>query len=144
MDDGTIGALPFREGGIRTGGDVPKCGPGNDLEERVVHLLEIRLKLALNVDNESGRDRGEQTGLFPTWNQHNVEAHGKNAHEYQRGVQVFIVLLDKVAVMIIRCLVELIVELDSLVASGSEAREESRQCFDHSIFDTGDGRKRGG
>ena len=67
----------------------------------------------------------------------------KNAHEYQRGIQVFIVLLDKLAVMIIRCVVELGVELRSLVASRSEARKESRQRFNHSILHAEDGRKRG-
>ena len=144
MDDGTIGALPFRESGICTSGDVPKRGTGDDLEERVVHFFEIRLKFTLDIDDESGRDCGEQTGLLPTWGSHDVEAHGENAHEYQRGIQIFIVPLDKVAVIIVRCLVELIVELDSLVASGSEARKESRQGFNHSIFDTENGRKQGG
>ena len=55
----------------------------------------------------------------------NAEVFVRNAHKYQRGIQVFIVLLDKLAVVIIRCVVEFGVELRSLVASRSEARKES-------------------
>ena len=74
----------------------------------------------------------------PAYSQHGISAsvkvHENNAHKYQRAVQIFIVFLDEVAVVIIRCVMELIVELDGLVASRSEGRKESRQRFDHSIF----------
>jgi len=70
MDDGAVGAVPLWKGGVETSWNVPKRGTGDNLEERVVHFLKIRFELALNVDDESGCDRGEQTGLFPTWGSH--------------------------------------------------------------------------
>ena len=66
MDDGSIGTVPHRKSGIGTGWDTPKRGAGDDLEERMVHFLVVRFELAPNVDNESGCDCGEQTGLFPS------------------------------------------------------------------------------
>jgi len=47
-DDGGIGAIPFRES---TSWYVPRRGAGNNLEEVVVHFLEIRLELALNIND---------------------------------------------------------------------------------------------
>lgn len=64
MYDGAIGAGPFWEGSSSTSGDVPKRGTSEDLEEGVTHFLEILLELALDVDDESGCDRGKQTGLL--------------------------------------------------------------------------------
>ena len=72
MDDSGIGAIPLGEGGIGTSWDVPKLGTGDNLEEGVAHGLEIRFEFFLNVDNESGCDRGEQTGLSPRKNQINT------------------------------------------------------------------------
>ena len=65
MDDGGIWTIPLGESGISTTWDVPKRGTGNDLEESIIHFLVIRLEVALHVDNESGCDSGEQTGLSP-------------------------------------------------------------------------------
>ena len=63
-----------------------------------------------------------------------VEAYGQNAHEYQRGVQIFIVLLDKIVVVIVRRALELTVELDGGVVGRPETRKESGQCFEHGIL----------
>ena len=63
VDSSGIGASPLREGGCGTGWMVPKRGVGDDHKELIAHSLVIRLKTALNVDDESGCDRGEQTGL---------------------------------------------------------------------------------
>ena len=72
----------------------------------------------------------------------NVEVSGKDAHEYQRGVQIFIVLLDKVVVVIVRRALELIVELDGGIVGGPEVRKENRQCFEHGILHAeNDGKK---
>ena len=67
MYDGAVRAIPLGKSGIRASWNVPKRGTGDNLEQRVVHFLKIRFELALNVDNESGCDCGEQAGLFPTW-----------------------------------------------------------------------------
>jgi len=57
----------------------------------------------------------------PAYPQHkvrvNVRVRGRNAYEYQRAVQIFIVFLDKAAVMIVRRALECIVKLDGGVAS---------------------------
>ena len=66
MDDGGIGAIPLGESGVGASWDVPERSTGDNLEEGVVHLLEIRFELSLNVDDESGCNRGEQTSLFPS------------------------------------------------------------------------------
>jgi len=56
-----------------------------------------------------------------TWN---------NAHKYQRATQVFVIFLDEVAVVVVGCALELIVEFDAGVTGPPEkARKESRQCF---------------
>ena len=57
VNDSGIRAIPLRESGICTGRGVAKRDVGDDLEELVVHFLEIRLELALNVNNENGRDQ---------------------------------------------------------------------------------------
>jgi hypothetical protein len=111
-DDGTIGAIPYWEGGIGTGGDVPKRGTGDDLEEGVVHLIIIRFEVALNVDDKSRCDRGEQSGLFPS-DSRDRGGSGRNTHKDQGVVQVFAVLLVEIAVMLISCALELLVELDA-------------------------------
>ena len=59
MNNGAVRAFPFLESGISTGWDVPQRSAGNDLEECMVHLFEIRFEVILNVDNESGCDRRE-------------------------------------------------------------------------------------
>ena len=56
-NDGGIRASPLRESGIGTGWDVPKRGTGDNLEKGMIHFLVIWFHLALNVDDESGRDR---------------------------------------------------------------------------------------
>ena len=145
MDDGSTRAIPLREGGIGPSRDLPKRGTGDNLEERVVHLLEIRFKVTLNVDDESGCDRREQTGLFSTWGSHkytNIEVYGKNAHKYQCAIQIFVVFLDKVVVVIVRRALEPSVELDGGVVGRPEARKESRQRFEHGVLHAeNDGKK---
>ena len=64
MDNDWVGAIPLGENGSGAGWDIPKRGTGDDLEKLVAHSLDIRFELALNIDNESGCDQGEQTGLF--------------------------------------------------------------------------------
>ena len=59
VNNGWIGAMPLRESGGGTGRDIPKRGAGDDFEELVVHSLDIRFELALNVDNENRCDQGE-------------------------------------------------------------------------------------
>ena len=50
----------------------------------------------------------------------------KNTHEYQRAIQVFVAFFDKVAVMVIGHLMELIVELyGGVVGRPQESRKES-------------------
>ena len=65
VDSSGIGAIPLRKSGVGAGGHLPKRGACDNLKEGVTHLGVIRLELALNVDDESGRDSREQTGLFP-------------------------------------------------------------------------------
>jgi len=58
----------LRERGIVTGWDVldrDSCG-GREL---IAHLLVIRLRATLDVDNKSRYDRGEQTKLYTQENQ---------------------------------------------------------------------------
>jgi len=66
VDDGAVRAVPFRKSSIRTSWNISKHGFGNNLKECVVRFLEVRFELALNIDDERGRDGREQTGLFPT------------------------------------------------------------------------------
>jgi hypothetical protein len=47
VDDGGVGASPLRKRGVGTGWGIPKRGTGDDLEEVVAHLLEIRLEFLL-------------------------------------------------------------------------------------------------
>jgi hypothetical protein len=65
VDDSRIGVTPWGGGGIDVGvtWSPPKRGSGDNPEDFVAHLLAIRLDVALNVDNESGCDCGEQAGL---------------------------------------------------------------------------------
>jgi len=71
-DGSGITASPLRERGIVTGWDVPDRGPCGGREELITHLLVIRLRASLDVDNESGCDRGEQTNLLLQENQVNT------------------------------------------------------------------------
>jgi len=64
-DDNGIGAGPFRKSGIGASWNSPKLDGCDKLEKIVAHLLVIRLEVLLNVDNESGCNCGEQTGLYP-------------------------------------------------------------------------------
>ena len=73
----------------------------------------------------------------------NVEAYGQNAHEYQRGIQIFIVFLDKVVIVIVRRTLELIVELDSGIVGGPEAWKESWECLEHGLLHAEDGGRKG-
>jgi len=52
----------------------------------------VWLKLRLNVDDEGGANRGEQTGLG-TWSTLCSERGTAETHENQGGVEIFIVLL---------------------------------------------------
>ena len=69
-DDSRIGTTPCGESGV--GLDVPNRGTCYDHEEAVAQLCVIRLEVALSVDNESGCNCGEQTGLYPQKNQINT------------------------------------------------------------------------
>ena len=68
-DDNGIGAGPFGKSGIGASWHSPKLDAGDKLEKIVAHLLVIRLEVLLNVDNESGCDCREQTGLYPQENE---------------------------------------------------------------------------
>ena len=74
MDDSRIGATPSSEsssgGGV--GWNAPNRDTGYDHEEVVAQLCVIRLEVALNIDDESGCNCGEQTGLYPQKNQLNT------------------------------------------------------------------------
>ena len=148
MDDVPIRAVPFRESSISTGRSVPKCGTGDDLKEDVVHFFKIRLKLALNVDYESGCDCREQTSLFPSPGNVRFTKSSrfarKNAHKDQCAIKIFVVFLDKVTVVIVGCALKFFIELDGGVAGRPKmARKESRQCFKHNILQAEDNRNRG-
>ena len=71
LDTDSVGTRtrPWRRGGSGTSCGMPaKRGVGvvgYNLEETVVQLRVIRLEIGLKKDDESGRDGGEQTGLFP-------------------------------------------------------------------------------
>ena len=65
VDDGRIRTSPFRESSLRASGNFAERYTGNDCEESVAHLCVIGLELALDVDDESGCNRREQTGLSP-------------------------------------------------------------------------------
>jgi len=71
-DDNGIGARPFRKSGIGASWNSPKLDAGDKLEKIVAHLLVIRLEVLLNVDNESGCNCREQTGLYPQENHINT------------------------------------------------------------------------
>ena len=64
VDKVRIRTSPLRESGSGTSWGIPKLGVGDNLET-VIQSSVILLEIALNIDNESGCDRREQTGLFP-------------------------------------------------------------------------------
>ena len=70
VDDSRIGATPSSESGSGSGvgWNVPNRDIGHDHKEVVAQLCAIRLKVALNVDDEGGCNCGEQTGLYPQKN----------------------------------------------------------------------------
>ena len=68
MDDGGIRAGKLRESCSWAGWDIPKGDIGDNLEELEAHLSVIRLKVTLGIDNESGCNCREQTGLYPQKN----------------------------------------------------------------------------
>ena len=70
MNSGAVRAMPFRESSISTSWGIPKRGTGDNLEQCMVNFLKIWFKLVLNINNESGCDRREQTSLFTTWGSH--------------------------------------------------------------------------
>ena len=121
MDNGGIGTIPLRKSGIGTSRDVPKSSTGDNLKKSMVHFLVVRFELALYVDDESACDSGEQTGLLPRKCAINTATvvSVERTHEDQGGIHVFIILFDKVAVMIVGCALELVVELDAGVAGCS-------------------------
>ena len=65
VDDSRIGAIPLRQNGVEVGWGVAERDVGDNGKHGVAGLGEIRLELALDIDNEGGRDGGEQTSLFP-------------------------------------------------------------------------------
>ena len=140
MDDGGIRAAPLRERSIWAGWDVSKRGTGNDLEEGMVHFLVIRLEVALDIDDESGCDRGEQTGLFPLSQYRIYTRVRKNAHKDMCCVQVSIVFLDKGTAIIVSCALKLIVELGASVSGSCEVCKRRRQYFKHGTSKARDGK----
>ena len=64
VDDSGIRAGPFREIGVGTGWGLLKQGVCDDLEEGIILLLNIWLKLVLDIEDESGCYSREQAGLF--------------------------------------------------------------------------------
>ena len=89
FDNGGIRASPLRANGGGTSWGMPKRDVGDNLEA-VAQLCVIRLEIVLNVDNENGRNYGEQTGLFPreTYQYHCQGGCGKSIHEDQRDVRI--------------------------------------------------------
>lgn len=65
MNDDWIGTIPLRESSSWASGNLTKLGAGDNGKEGIAHLGKIRLKLALDIDNESGCDRREKTCLSP-------------------------------------------------------------------------------
>jgi len=92
-------------------------------EKVVAHLLVIRLEVLLNVENESGCNHGEQTGMYPRGNQINTARTDICAKSVltKIGVRAFIVFLRGVAVVLVGFTLELTVEFD---ASGTVSSEE--------------------
>lgn len=65
MNDGGIRTIPLGESGSWASGNLAKLDAGDNSEEGIAHLGKIRLKLILNIDNESGCDRRKKTSLSP-------------------------------------------------------------------------------
>jgi len=61
----------------------------------------------------------------------------KNTHEDQRGIQVFVVFLDKVTVILVGFAFELVVEvIAGAVGCSKDVWKERWQRFEHSILQT--------
>ena len=145
MDDGRIGSSPLRESGAGVRRGVSKRDIGDNREDGVAELCVIWLKRALHVENESGCDRGEQTSLFRksqinTANRVNKKR--ENPHEYQGGVQVFVIFFDKVVVVVVSFALKLVIELNArAVVRSKEMWKEGGKCFEHSVLQTGNDRR---
>ena len=64
-----------------------------------------------------------------------IEAYAGRAHKDQRGIQIFIVLLDKVAVVLVGGMLELLVELIAGVFCWfREILKECLQCFERGVL----------
>ena len=137
VNNGRIGAIPFRELGIVTSWDIPKRDTSRDLEEFVTKFLVIRFELCLNVNDEGGCDCGEQAGLCSrkTNQRHNLGGCGENTHEDQRGVQIFVVFLNKVTVVFVGFAFELVIKfIAGVVGRSKEVWKEGGQRFEHGIL----------
>jgi hypothetical protein len=88
-DNGGVRASPLGKSGVRTGWDIPKRDTGNNPKEVVAHSLEIRLEFALNVNNESGCDRGDQTGLFAQKNKSTLRSRWMRKRTLTKTIMVF-------------------------------------------------------
>ena len=122
VDNGGIRAIPFRELGVVASRDIPKRDTGRNLEEFIAKFLVIRFELCLDVNDEGGCDCGEQAGLCSrkTNQRHNLGGCGENTHEDQRGVQIFVVFLNKVTVVLVGFTFELIIEFVAGVVGRSK------------------------
>jgi len=80
----------------------------------LAHFLKIRFKLVMNVDNERGCYRGEQTDLFPRGDWHHVRGRcgEENTHEDQPGIHFFVISSWSHG-RIIGFALELVAELDA-------------------------------
>ena len=114
MDDGGIRTTPSGKSGIGACRNLTELCAGNNGEEGVAHLGVVGLKLALDIDNECGCDRGEQTGLSPGGVQtiKSPKVSGWNTHKNQGGVHIVVEFLDKVVVKFVGFALKQFVELD--------------------------------
>ena len=136
---GGVGAGPLRKSGGGISIDKPERDVEHNPGDGVVQLLIIRLEVLLDVDDKGGSDRREQTGLSPKRNESTPRSGwmGKNTHEDQRGIQIIIVFLRKVAVVFVGLALELVVEVDAWATGRSkEVWKERWQCFEHGILQT--------
>lgn len=107
QDGGQIGDVPLKQYSAAAGCDVPKSGIDDNIEQGMINFLEIRLEFTLSVDNKSGSDGGEQTGLFP---RHGVPTKLEASRiNYLQISHVFIGFLGKFTL-------ELVVEFGTRVA----------------------------
>ena len=66
---------------------------------------------------------------------HDLDGWVKNTHEDQRGIEVVIIFLRKVAVVFVGFALELVVEVDAGTAGRSkEVWKDGWQCFEHGFL----------